>query len=75
MKDAQYRETFEKVFPDLKKQKEDKEKLQRYDMILLVFISIACNLVDCGIVSVLEDLLRIRLSILATSIKNTDLIC
>lgn len=29
-KDAKTREFFEKVFPELKKQREDKERIQRY---------------------------------------------
>lgn len=33
-KDAKAREIFEKVFPEIKKQREDKERLQRFVFIL-----------------------------------------
>ena len=38
-KDAKTREFFEKVFPELKKQREDKERLQRYPIFSLAAVN------------------------------------
>ena len=44
-KDAKTREFFEKVFPELKKQREDKDRIQRYKCITCIIFEIVTK---CG---------------------------